>query len=564
MVHEAPGARGGGAPGILGILGILEILAKYGYKCEEVEGSIKFECPRGRQGKHAAKLSCTYNPERTSFWCDLCSGGGYAESLLKWLAEDLPPRLTDLGNAIRLVNTFGDDLRYRKEIGWFVWSGRRWEHDETGHIHRHAKRVSDLIRQEAKELLEVAKKLLEVPEADEDKKKKRVEKAEQKQAIAEALLEWAKKSEGIGRIEAAIALARSDLRVAINDVESLDGDPWRLNVLNGTIDLRTGTLSRPRKDDLITRLGEVRHDEVATCPRWLEFLTEIFKGDNELIGYLQRAVGYTLTGCNTEQVFFFCHGMGRNGKSTFLNVISRLMGDYAKMMPTDSLMQKRTDGIPNDLARLRGARLVRAMETDENRRLAESLIKQITGGEPITARFLHHEFFEFIPQFKIWISGNHKPSIRGADDGIWRRVRLIPFNVTIALEAVDPHLGDKLVQELPGILNWALEGCKRWQTEGLGEVAAVKEATGEYKEESNLVARFLEEQTIRHSSDQYKTVAKQALYGAFREWATRQGEYPCKFRDFNQRMARLGFDPDQRDKHQRLWVGLELIHSIYS
>jgi putative DNA primase/helicase len=210
-----------------------------------------------------------------------------------------------------------------------------------------------------------------------------------------------------------------------------------------------------------------------------------------LIRFVQRAVGYSLTGSTNEQCLFILYGSGANGKSTFLNTISAMLGDYARQTPTDTLLVKRGDGISNDVARLHGARFVSAMEVDNGRRLAEAQVKQLTGGDLMAARYLYQEFFEFRPQFKLFMGVNHTPVIQGTDHGIWRRIHLVPFTVTIAKEDQDKRLVEELHAERSGILRWAVEGCLTWQAEGLEPPTAVAEATEEYRAEMDVLARFL-------------------------------------------------------------------------
>jgi putative DNA primase/helicase len=265
--------------------------------------------------------------------------------------------------------------------------------------------------------------------------------------------------------------------------EHLDQDPWLFNVENGTIDLKTGELRPHERGALITKLAPVQYDREAECPTWWKFLMRIFNGNLALIEFLQKAVGYALTGSTREQCLFFLHGLGANGKSTLLEIIHTLLGDYAHRTSSETFLIKKSGGIPNDVAALRGARLVGAVEVESGRRLAEVLIKEMTGGDRISARFLHAEWFDFKPEFKIFLAANHKPVIRGTDHAIWRRIHLIPFNVQIPKPEQDRDLPEKLKAELPGILNWALEGCQMWQLYGLEPPAEVQAATQDYREE---------------------------------------------------------------------------------
>ena len=258
------------------------------------------------------------------------------------------------------------------------------------------------------------------------------------------------------------------------------------------------------------------------CPQWKQFLQDIFDGDGDLIHYIQKAVGYSLTGSTEEQCIFFCVGNGRNGKSTFLDTISDIMGDYACNIQPETIMVKKVSSSANsDIARLKGARFVTTVEPNEGVRLNEGLVKQITGGDRVTARHLYGQEFEYTPEFKIWMGTNHKPIIRGRDEGIWRRLHLIPFSVQIPKEKVDKSLKDKLRQEYVGILNWAVEGCLRWHEEGLELPPVVAKAVSEYKSEMDVVATFLDECTERGPGE----VRAGELYQAYKEWTKDNGQY---------------------------------------
>ena len=264
---------------------------------------------------------------------------------------------------------------------------------------------------------------------------------------------------------------------------AFDQPPWLLNVLNGTVDLHTGILHEHRREDLLTKLAPVVYDPDATCPRWEAFLMRIMGDNVELVAFLQRAAGYALTGDTREEVIFILYGTGANGKSTFLEVLRALLEDYARQADFTTFLARRSDGVRNDVARLAGARFVTAVEAASGRRLDEALIKQLTGRDPVPARFLYQEYFEYYPEFKLFLATNHKPVIQGADEGIWRRIRLIPFAVTIPAAEQDRTLRATLRSELPGILNWAIQGCLAWQREGLGEAEAIQQATAAYRTE---------------------------------------------------------------------------------
>ncbi len=279
-------------------------------------------------------------------------------------------------------------------------------------------------------------------------------------------------------------------------------------------------------------------------------------GDQELIKFLQEAVGYALTGDIREQVIFIFYGTGANGKSTFLVTIHSLLGDYAQQTPTETLLIKRGNGIPNDVARLKGARFVNAAESENGKQLAEALVKQLTGGDKISARFLYGEFFEFDVTFKLFLAVNHKPTVRGNDHAIWRRIRLIPFNVTIPSEKQDKNLTKKLKAELPGILRWAVEGCLLWQKKGLEVPDQVKAATGEYRAEMDIIGDFIAD--CCKVAPKTKTPFK-ALYERYKDWCQKNQEEPIGKKDFGRCLTERGFTPGKNRDLGRFREGIRLL-----
>jgi len=434
--------------------------------------------------------------------------------------------LTDLGNSERLVAEHGQDLRYSPGFGWLIWDGRRWRRDDDGAVTR---AMADTVRG----------LYAEAAELDDDKRKR---------LIAHAL-----KSEQEGRLRAAVTLAATNRRVIVRNSE-LDADPYLLSVCNGTVDLRTGKLAEHSRAHLITKAAPVEFHEHAEAPTWHAFLDRVFDNDSELIQFVQRAVGYTLTGSTNEQVFFIACGPGANGKTTFLETLRAVFGEYGQQTPTETFLERR-DGIPNDLARLPGARFVAAAEVGEGRRLSEALVKRLTGGDVITARFLRAEYFEFTPVFKAWIATNHRPLIRGTDEAMWRRIRLIPFTVTIPESERDPELPAKLRAELSGILRWAVDGCLEWQRRGLKSAAAVTGATGSYRQDMDVLGVFLDE--CCEIDPEFKVPAGE-LYRAYREWCDESGERErLSQRAFADRLEERGFTAS-RTKDKRWRIGLRL------
>jgi putative DNA primase/helicase len=343
------------------------------------------------------------------------------------------------------------------------------------------------------------------------------------------------------RIDAMLYLARPHLSVRVND---LDSDLMLFNVANGTLDLRTFKLESHTPSALITKLSPVVYDPVAVCLHWLRFLEEITCGDTEIVEYLQRAVGRSLTGGTLEHALFMLCGSGCNGKTTFIEALRNVFGDYARAADFSTFMQQRSSAAPrNDLAMLCGARLVTATESDDGNHLAESFVKQITGGDTVTARFLYGEHLEFDPHFKLWLSANHKPNIRGTDDGIWRRIRLIPFTVRIADDKIDHSLPDKLKAESPGILAWAVNGLRN-VTVGLNEPDCIRNATAEYRQDEDGIGRFIQ---ARCSMANSARVAARTLYSAFRTWAAKNAESVVDERKFNKSMTERGIKSTRLD-----------------
>jgi putative DNA primase/helicase len=338
--------------------------------------------------------------------------------------------------------------------------------------------------------------------------------------------------------------------------DDFDKDPWLLNLLNGTLDLRSGRLRPHKPQDLITKLAPVQYDPQAKAPTWRAFLERIFAGNQSLIRFVQKTHGYALTGDAREQCLFIEHGAGSNGKSTKQNVISGILGDYACSTPAETLLTKRQEYIPNDIARLKGARFVTSIESAEGRKLNEPLIKTFTGGDRITARFLHREFFEFMPTFKIFIATNHKPMIRGGDHAIWRRIRLIPFTVTIPEGDQDKELPRKLLTEAPGILNWLIEGCLAWQREGLGVPDEVRTATEDYRVEMDILTAFITDCCV--TGDGYRTGAAY-LYGTYRGWCADNREDPLSQRAFGLALGERGFKKTEDRRGRVVWAGVGLM-----
>jgi putative DNA primase/helicase len=441
-------------------------------------------------------------------------------------------RLTDAGNAARFAARNGAWVRYCYAWGaWLVWSGHCWRVDPGN-------RVMELAKDTAREIWQEAE---------------RAESAEERRHVAK----WAAISESEPRLRAMLNLARSEPGIPVLPDE-LDTDPMLLACTNGTLDLRPpGTLRPPRREDLITKAVPVAFDPAAPCPRFLDFLGRIFDGKGEVIDFLQRALGYALTGDTTEQVLFILYGpSGSNGKSTLLSTAVTLLGEYAVTTSPETFMVKdHTGGVPNDVARLKGARLVIAVETEAgHRRLDESLVKRVTGGDRLSARFMRGEWFDFAPTFKIFLATNAWPRVRGASNAIWRRLRLVPFTVTIPDAEQDHHLAEKLTAELPGILAWAVRGCLAWQRDGLGEPDAVREATNEYRAEMDSLKGFLADRCV--DAPDATGLAKE-LYEAYVDWCKTTEEEAMTQNAFGRRMTERGYTRPPT-KTARFYRGLRL------
>jgi putative DNA primase/helicase len=452
-----------------------------------------------------------------------------------FVPDPLPPPpsdegYTDMGNGGRFARRYRHEVRFVPGRGWFCYDGKRWMPDTGAAIMRRAKQVArDMLREAA--------------DKEDDSRRKE-------------LITHARRSEADARLRAMLAQAQPELTVPI---EVLDSDPMLFNVLNGTIDLRTGSLLQHDPQRLITKLSPVAYYPDAKAPLWCAFLDRVFAGDADTIAFFQRAVGYSMTGDTSEQVFFVAHGCGQNGKSVAFGIVERVLADYAFDADFSTFVPRKSTGPRNDLAAMVGARFVAAMESEAGDRLDESVIKRLTGGDPITARFLHKEYFTFKPQAKIWLVSNFKPTIRGTDFAMWRRVRLVPFAVTIPEEERNLNLPKELEAELPGILAWMVKGALAWQHDGLGTAPAVLDATAGYRAESDTLARFLQDRCLTALEVE---VGSPDLYSAYSDWCRAAGEMADTQRDFNERLAAQDPSRIRRLKTnggKMIWRGVELL-----
>jgi putative DNA primase/helicase len=463
-------------------------------------------------------------------------------------APPVVPDVSDDANAERFAVDHRAHLRYRRDAGvWMRWQapsrdgdryvGGWWSEASTAEVLQLARSTA---RRIAEEITTAA------TGAD--------------GACPSGVVAAARGCRSRARIAAMVALAEGDHRLSTTSDE-WDADPWMLNVANGTVDLRTGTLLAHRATDLITSRSPVVHDPEAECPTWDRFITEVTRSDTELAGFLQRAVGSSLTGVINDQVLFCLHGAGRNGKSTFLEVILELVGRDLGIRAERSLLLRRGrtngGGPTGGQADLFGRRLVVTSETGSGDRLDESLVKDLTGGDRIRARQPHGRNFEFTPTHHIWMATNHLPRITGTDTGIWRRIRLVPFTAVIPDDRIDCDLGLKLRAELPGILNWAIQGCLDWQTHGLGSASVIDAATAGYRNDQDLLGVFLDECCTLEAS---ATVAAADLYDTYRTWAETSGLQPLSKIALGRLLAqRPGITATQHGAARtRSWTGIQL------
>ena len=436
-------------------------------------------------------------------------------------AKTLPiSKTTDTANAERFAKLHGGNARYcHPWKKWLVWDNRRWVLDSDGEVMRLAKLVARSIYAEAAS-----------PDVDGETSQK--------------LAKWAAASEKRERLTAMLALTESEQPIPIG-VDSLDREPWLFNVGNGTIDLRTGELRAHRREDYLTKLSPIEYPTEPGCDAvlWAGFLERIFDGDTELITFLQRLIGMALVGEVQEHVLPIFHGTGANGKSVFVETISGMFGsDYSMKAASTLLMASNSDRHPTEVADLFGKRFVAVVETEDGKRLAESMVKELTGGDSLRARRMREDFWQFTPSHSVFMATNHKPVVRGNDHAMWRRLKLVPFAVTIPTEEQDRELTAKLRAEYPAILRWAVQGCLDWQKHGLGEPEVVRVATDGYRGDEDQLKQFIGDCCLLGAA--YK-VRSSVIYKSYQDWCQQQGEKSISQKKFSLRLEENG-----QDKHR--------------
>ena len=443
-----------------------------------------------------------------------------------------PFPLTDAGNAELFAALYGHILRFdHARNRWLIWEEHRWAPDSDGEVRRLAKKAARVRYRTA----------LDIEDLD----------------LRGKTASSAVRSESRQRLDACLALARSEHPIADSGM-TWDPDPYLLGVANGVVDLRTGMIRSGHPDDRLTMQVPVQYDVKAECPRWQQFLHQVFQRDGELIGFVQRALGYSLTGSVREQVLFLCYGTGSNGKSVFLDMLRNVLGDYAMNIPFTVLELQQRPSLTNDLASMAGRRLVTSSETNESTRLNEARIKALTGGDPITARFLYSESFTYEPVAKFWLAVNHLPRVRDDSYGFWRRVRVLPFNEQFTGDDADKGLPFKLLEELPGILNWGVQGALNWRLVGLAPPSAVMTATQAYRKDNDELDGFVADCCV--VADGVRAEPGH-LFSEYQRWSKEQGileRHRLGSRSFGTRIReRFGDSVSSNGKRYFLGIGLK-------
>ena len=472
-----------------------------------------------------------YNPESDS----QDSESSYTFSFNEDKTKKIVPRSwDDQGRGLRMRDQFATVLKFNAvDKKWFFFNGSYWQEDiGNQRVELAAERVANSIKKEKPELSFSTK-------TDEDK----------------AMNEWYRFQKDSRSHMAKMHMIDEFKKYVIVKHGEFDKEDMLLNTESGYVDLSNGELHDHDIDKKFSHQTLAEYSDNVDAPLWDKFLNQIFNSDEELIHYVQKAIGYSFTGSVDEQCLFILNGRGRNGKSVFSNVVSDVAGNYAKQMNVQTIVAKKNQsGSANsDIARLEGARIVTSSELNEGDRFDESLVKQLTGGDKILARFLYGSEFEYKPKFKIWMATNHLPIIRGTDDGIWRRIKIIPFNIQIPKEKVDKKLEYKLKAEYTGILNWIVQGAIMWQQEGLEDPEAVTKVIETYRAEMDPLDAFLEECC---TTGQNYSIKAREMYDAYHEWAKESEEYKMSMTKFGREMSKKLLRVKKRDGWY--YVGLKL------
>lgn len=443
------------------------------------------------------------------------------------------PRATDSANADAFVAEHGRGYLFVSEWeSWLAWNGRQWERvGAKGRVLHAAMLTARTAHYRTKGVLAA----LEAEHHQHLLAGKKDEDLEARIKYQRQLLKWFEQSQNAHRLEAVARLIETRLVVALKD---LDRDPWLLNVANGTIDLRTANLRPHDPADLITQIADIEWDDASSCPTWADFVSRAMGGNLELTLYLQRLVGYAITGLTTEHILAFFYGVGRNGKSTFVQTLRAMLGEYACAAPRDLLFEDRHgQRHPEEIARLYGKRLAVCAEVGEHVTVDEAKVKDLTGGDAVSCRRMRENSWDLVPTHTLFLSGNHKPTVRGDDLGIWRRIRLVPWTVTVDEGDVDRDLPMKLAAERAGILRWAVHGCLEWQRIGLVEPEAVIQATREYREESDVLGEFMASYVVFGPKER---CAREEFRKQYEAWCEEAGHRPVGARKLGQRLREKG------------------------
>ncbi|MEG0775046.1 phage/plasmid primase, P4 family [Clostridium sp.] len=441
---------------------------------------------------------------------------------------------SEVGNAKRLLALHGKNLRYQALTKrWYLWGGTHWEVDETLKI--------ELLAKDVLERLQKAASGIDTREESGSKFKQRV-------------MNFIMASESDNKIKSMINQCKNEEEIAVT---KMDQEIYKINTVNGTVNLKEGTVEAHNREDLITKVLPFNYNKEATCENWLKFLDKIFLGDKGLIDFIQKSIGYSLTGDTSQQCYYICHGRGANGKSTFLNTIREIMGEYSEVLNELSIAYSEfaTRGPREDIAKLASRRFVVVPELNEGRVLDDALLKSLTGENAYAVRHNYGREFQLRPEFKLWISSNEIPEIKSTSEGTWRRIRLIPFFYKFSEEERDEYFYEKhLKPELEGIFAWAIEGCLKWQSEGIKIPEKVILASKEYKEGMDLIGRFIDECcTLNESAE----TAAGVLYSAYVSWCKNVGEEQISQMKFSLKLAGKGFKKNKRT-HANTFSGIEL------